>query len=73
MICVAANNKESLESAIRWKYEIQEIEPSKPIALILTKADQLEIVDDGVDVGMIKQKQKELNLKMWAKTSSQAW
>ena len=26
MICVAANNRESLENAIRWKAEISEIE-----------------------------------------------
>ena len=49
MICVAANNQDSLESVARWKAEIQEIEPNKPIALILTKADLLDGIDDGVD------------------------
>ena len=56
MICVAANNQESLESTLRWKAEIQEIEPAKPIALILTKADLLDMIEDGVEVSMIKDK-----------------
>ena len=73
MICVATNNRESLESVERWKDEIQEIEQSIPIALILTKADFLGMMDDGVDVSMIKAKAKEMNLVMWAKTSSKAW
>ena len=46
---------------------------SKPIALILTKADLLEMIDDGVEVPAVKKKTKDLNLMMWAKTSSKAW
>lgn len=56
MICVAANNQESLESTLRWRSEIQEIESYKPIALILTKADLLDMIEDGVEVSMIKDK-----------------
>ena len=73
MICVAANDHDSLESVERLRAEIYEIEPSKPIALILTKAHKLDIIDDGVDVSMIKKKAKELGLAMWAKTSAKAW
>ena len=50
MICVAANNQESLESTLRWRSEIQEIESNKPIAIILTKADLLEMIEEGVEV-----------------------
>ena len=31
------------------------------------------MIDDGVEVPAIKQKTKDLNLTMWAKTSSKAW
>ena len=31
------------------------------------------MIDDGVEVPAIKAKCKELNLTMWAKTSSKAW
>ena len=54
MICVAANDHDSLESVQRLTAEIYEIEESKPIALILTKADLLDTIDDGVDVSTIK-------------------
>ena len=39
MVCVAANAPSSLESVTRWKAEIAEIEPDKPVALLLTKSD----------------------------------
>ena len=39
MICVAKNDRGSLENVPKWKQEIQEIEPEKPIALVRTKED----------------------------------
>ena len=33
----------------------------------------LEMIEDGVDVKAIKKKTKDLNLTVWAKTSSKAW
>ena len=62
MICVAANDQKSLESVARWSYEIQDFKPTKPTALILTKADLLDSVDDPVNTVMIKCKQKEMGL-----------
>lgn len=56
MICVAANSHESLESVARWKSEIQEIEQEKPVALILTKSDLAEEIDEPVDLPMVKAK-----------------
>ena len=35
-----------MESIAKWKAEIQEIEPTKPIALLQTKRDLVEIIDD---------------------------
>lgn len=55
MICVACNNPESLENVQRWKAEIQEIEPNKPIAIILTKQDLMEQVDNAVTLEDIEE------------------
>ena len=55
MICVACNNPESLENVQRWKAEMQEIEPSKPIAIILTKQDLIDAVDNAVSMEDIEE------------------
>ena len=76
MICVACNNTDSLANAERWKVEIQEIEPEKPIALILTKSDLQEVLDDPDDmvtIDQVEDKKNELNLQVFAETSSKAW
>ena len=39
MIVVAVNDEYSFESIERWRAEIQQIEPYKPIFLILSKID----------------------------------
>ena len=59
MICVACNLPASLESVAKWKAEIQEIEPEKPIALILTKSDLADVIDDAIEFDTIKSKRKE--------------
>ena len=46
MICVGTNKPESLENVIRWKAEIAEIEPEKPVGLVQTKCDLDELLDD---------------------------
>lgn len=73
MICVGCNQESSLESVARWKAEIQEIEPEKPIALILTKSDLAEFIDDAVTFTTIKEKRKDQNLTIAAETSSKVW
>ena len=73
MICVACNLPTSLESVARWKAEIQEIEPEKPITLILTKSDLAEFIDDAVTFTTIKEKRKDQNLTIAAETSSKVW
>ena len=54
MICVAANQPSSFEHISMWKHEIQEIEAEKPIALILTKGDLVEMVEEPVTLEQIK-------------------
>ena len=73
IVCVAANSKTSLQNAIRWRDEIEEIEPGKPIALILTKSDLLEMVDDGVDAQMFQDFALEHKFDMCDITSSKEW
>ena len=73
MICVACNAQSSFESVERWKAEIQEVEPEKPIALLLTKSDLADIVDDAVTEDDINEKKTELGLNAAAATSSKEW
>ena len=56
MICVAADKPRSLlhENISMWKAKIQEIEAEKPIALILTKGDLVEMVEEPVTLEQIK-------------------
>ena len=73
MICVACNLPTSLESVARWKAEIQEIEPEKPITLILTKSDLAELIENPIEFSAIKAKKQEESLQIAAATSSKAW
>ena len=74
MICVSVNSIVSLESVEKWKTEIQEIEPSKPIALILTKSDLLETeIENPVTKEMIMKKKCEESLQLFAVTSACEW
>ena len=52
MICVGTNKPESLENVIRWKAEIAEIEPEKPVGLVQTKCDLDELLDDDEKVSL---------------------
>lgn len=75
MICVAANQPSSLENVAKWKNEIAEIEPEKPVALILTKSDLADIVDEELKVTPeeIAAKKTKMSFQLHAKTSSKAW
>ena len=75
-ICCAANQRTSMESIAKWKAEIQEKEPTKPIALLQTKRDLVEIIDDEsmlVTKGELQQKKKDFGLVLFASTSSKEW
>ena len=57
----------------RWKAEIQEIEPSKPIAIILTKQDLIDAVDNAVTMEDIEEAKDAHSLQIMAGTSSKEW
>ena len=72
MICVAANNRTSLESIDKWRNEIQQVERQKPIMLILTKKDLIEIHDNPVTFDEVKAKSK-VGYQGCSATSSKEW
>ena len=45
MVCVAANNRDSLAHIPDWQNEITMTEPQKPVMLVLTKSDLVDYVD----------------------------
>ena len=59
MICVDSNSEDTLSSVAKWKAEIMEIEPKKPISLIMTKADQLKMIKKPVTKRDILKKFKD--------------
>ena len=61
MICFAINNRDSFDNVSRWKQEIQEVEPEKPIILAMTKIDLADMTEDPVTL-------KELKDKSWAES-----
>ena len=50
MICVACNQPSSFENIDKWRNEISEVEPEKPVMLILTKSDMIDIIAEGSGV-----------------------
>ena len=73
MICVATNDQTAFDNIIKWKIEIQLVEPEKPIMLILTKGDLVYYLDDLIELDDIKRKAYELDLLGAMETSSQDW
>ena len=74
MICVAANSADSLENINIWKAEISNVEPHKPIMLVLTKKDLLELMDEpGVTWDQVKENKTIHGLQGCSQTSSRDW
>ena len=72
MICVALNNRTSLENVMKWRTEIRQVCPDAPIILVGTKADlrgNLETVT-GQD---LKQKSEDMGLQASCETSAKDW
>lgn len=59
MICVACNVRSSFDNIEKWRAEIQAVETSKPIILVLTKSDLSGQVDDPVTEEELVDYQKE--------------
>ena len=73
MICVASNSQDSLENIPIWQNEIVEIEPEKPIILVLTKSDLIDFVDNPVRYQHVKTAKDTHGLQGCSQTSSKAW
>ena len=48
MLCVACDNRASFANVEKWKAQIQEVDPEKPIILIMTKGDVEKSCDDPI-------------------------
>ena len=59
-----------MENVSKWKQEIQEIEPEKPIVLVLTKADLPFVSGKSVTVEMMKEMQNQMGFAECSWTSS---
>ena len=73
MICVACNARNSFENIEKWRAEIQAVETSKPIILILTKSDLAVNATDPVTEEELVDYQKEQNYQGASSTSSREW
>ena len=75
MICVACNQKSSFDNVDKWRNEIQEVEPSKPVMLILTKSDMADIVDEDklVTFESLTTKSQTGGFQGACQTSSKEW
>ena len=59
MLCVAINNRDSLESVQRWRVEIRQVCKETPIMLVGTKSDLRASNADCVTLDTLKQLQKD--------------
>ena len=73
MICVACNQRSSLDAVGRWQAEIREIVHDRPIALVLTKSDLADNIDDAVTGDEMNDKMNEVGATLTALTSSKEW
>ena len=73
MICVSSTEKTNLDSITKWKAEVQDVESSKPILLIMTKSDLAELSEEPITVPALKQKSIENGFQGYSKTSSKEW
>ena len=60
MLCVAINNRTSLENVKRWKTEIRQVCPDTPIILIGTKSDLRNSTDNAVALDELQAKMREM-------------
>ena len=73
MICVACNARKSFDNIETWRTEIQAVETTKPIILILTKKDLEGLVEDPVtEEELVEYKEEERYQDAYA-TSSKEW
>ena len=73
VLCVAVDLRASFKNVKRWVSEIKQARPDAPIALILTKRDLAEIVEDPVTIDQLKEQGKEFGCEIIKETSSKEY
>ena len=58
MICISCAEKTNLDSIEKWMAEVQDVESTKPILLIMTKSDLAQYSEEPITVADLKQKTK---------------
>ena len=75
MICVACNQKSSFDNIDKWRNEISEVEPEKPVMLILTKSDMIDLIpeENAVQFEKLTEKSTTGGFQGACQTSSKEW
>ena len=75
IICLAVDNRTSLENVGKWKNEVKEadIDDDTPIILMATKMDLREQLNDPITADEVKKKRKEMGFTGSYETSSKEW
>ena len=60
IICLAVNNRTSLENVQKWKTEVRAANEDAPIILMATKMDLRASIDDAITEDEVKRKKKEM-------------
>jgi len=73
MLCVAINNRDSLDSVARWRTEIRQVCNEAPIMLVGTKSDLRTVTAEPITLQDLKNKSDEMGLQAVVETSSKEW
>ena len=73
MLCVAINNRNSLESVRKWRTEIKTVCKDIPIILVGTKSDLRADSANPISKQELQQKVKDEGLQGFCETSSKNW
>lgn len=73
MLCVAVNNRVSLDNVQRWKTEIRQVCKETPIILIGTKSDLRAVTANPITERDLQSKAEEMGLQATCETSSKVW
>jgi len=73
MLCVAINNRDSLESVQRWRVEIRQVCKETPIMLVGTKSDLRSVTAEPITLQDLQNKCDEMGMQAVVETSSKVW
>ena len=73
MLCVAINNRDSLESVQRWRVEIRQVCKETRIMLVGTKSDLRSVTAEPITLQDLQNKCDEMGMQAVVETSSKVW